>query len=202
MAGKRAAPGHIARHPDRMAIELAYFANMSLDRIAERYGVTRDSIWRHVKKLDPAYRAALVADVPLEQMAERAAKEGISLLDQLSVLRMGLMHSAIEAKAAGDHYAHATLSNAAVNAIREAGRLTGELKNVPTIQNVTNNVAVIMASPVMARLQTMLAQRLGPHPQALEAVLAGLAELEASEPGPGSSQAPASRIIEGTAHAA
>lgn len=199
---KRSPKGHLHRHPDRLAIELASLSGMSLDRIAERFAVKRDSIWRHMKSLDPAYRAALVSDVPLEEMAARAAKEGLSLLDQLMVLRQSLLHAAIEAKASGDHYAHATLSNAAVNAIREAGRLTGELKNTPTITNITNNVAVLMASPLMQRLQTMLATRLGPHPAALAAVLEGLAELEAAQNPLGGVHSALPVILEGSARAA
>lgn len=199
---KRAPKGHLKNHPDRLAIELASLAGMSLDRIAERFSVGRDAIWRHMKVLDPAYRAALVADVPLEEMAERAAKEGLSLLDQLSVLRQSLMHAAIEAKAAGNHFAHAQLSNAAVNAIREACRLSGELRSSPTITNITNNVAVLMNSPVMLRLQAMLTHRLAPYPEAMAAVLDGLAELDAAQESARGPRAPESRLIEGTAHAA
>lgn len=199
---KRAPKGHLSRHPDRLAIELASLAGMSLDKVASRFGVHRDAVWRHMKSLDPAYRAALVADVPLEEMAERAAKEGLSLLDQLAVLRQSLMHAAIEAKAAGNHTAHAKLASAAINAVRETGRLTGELRSAPTIQNITNNVAVLMASPVMQRLQTMLMQRLAPYPEALAAVLEGLSELDASPDGSGASQAAMIPMIEGTAHAA
>lgn len=199
---KRASKGHLRRHPDRISIELASLAGLSLDKIAARFNVGRDAVARHMKALDPGYRAALIADVPLEEMAERAAKEGLSILDQLAVLRQSLMHGAIEAKAASDHYAHATLSNAAVNAIRETARLTGELRSAPTITNITNNVAVLMASPVMQRLQAMLTHRLAPYPEALAAVLDGLAELDAGQESAGSPRTAETRVIEGTAHAA
>ena len=106
--------------------------------------------------------------------------EKADAIQQLSVLRQSLMHGAIEAKAAGDHYAHATLSNAAVNAVRETARLTGELSGVHTITNVTNNTAILMASPVMMQLQNMLVSRLSPFPAALAAVMDGLMDLEAT----------------------
>lgn len=199
---KRATKGHLSRHPDRLAIELASLAGMSLDRISERFGVHRDAVWRHMKSLDPAYRAALVADVPLEEMAERAAKEGLSILDQLAVLRQSLMHAAIEAKAAGNHFAHAQLSNAAVNALRETARISGELRATPNITNITTNVAVMMASPMMQRLQTMLMQRLAPYPDALAAVLDGLSELDGVQKPVGSPLAASVPMIEGTINAA
>lgn len=174
----------ISKHPNRLEIELASLAGMSLDRIANRFNVRRDAIWRHMKALDPAYRAALIADVPLEEMAARAAAEGLSLLDQLAVLRQSLLHAAIEAKAAGDHYAHATLANAAVKAIREAGHLSGELRGAPTITNITNNVAVIMASPTMQRLKHVILESLAPHPEALASVVDALEAMEAAPPEP------------------
>ena len=123
---QRASKGYISRHPDRLSIELGILAGRSLDSVANQYAVKRDAVWKHMKALDPGYRATLIADVPLEQMAERAAKEGLSVLDQLAVLRQTLMHPAIDAKAAGDHHAQAALSNAAVRAIHETNRLSGE----------------------------------------------------------------------------
>ena len=200
---KRAPKGHLSRHPDRLAIELASLAGLSLDKTAERFGVHRDAVWRHMKSLDPDYRAALASGVPLEEMAERAAKEGLSLLDQLAVIRQSLTHSAIEAKAAGNHYAHAQLSNAVVNAVRETARLTGELRSAPSISNTfINNTAVLMASPTMQRLQTMLMQRLAPFPEALAAVVDGLAELDRPQGGLGAPHTASAPMIEGTAHAA
>lgn len=199
---KRAAKGHLRRHPDRISIELASIAGLSLDKIAARFNVGRDAVARHMRALDPDYKAALSAGVPLEELAEAAAKSGMGLIQHFDVLVSGLARARIEAAAAQNHYAHATLANALTRALTEKARITGDLKSVPTIQNVTNNVAIIMASPVMQRLQTMLAQRLAPHPEALNAVLAGLSELEASETGLRDLQAPVGPMIEGQAHAA
>ncbi|MCJ2077907.1 hypothetical protein MKK68_20050 [Methylobacterium sp. E-016] len=170
----------ITRHPERLSIELARLKGVSLDKIAARFDVHRDAIARHMANLDPDYRAALAADVPISELAERAAAEGGSILDNLSVLRGGLMQAAFVAKAGNDHHAYAALSRVALEVIRETGKFTGEMANAPTIQNITNNVAVLMHSPIMHRLQAMLASRLRPYPEAFDAVMDGLAELEAN----------------------
>lgn len=172
----------IASHPERLSIELARVKGVPLETIARRFDVHRDAIWRHMASLDPEYRAALAADVPIAELAERAAAEGGSVLDNLAVLRGGLMQAALVAKAGGDHHAYSSLARVALEVIRETGKLTGEMVNAPSITNITNNVAVMMHSPLVLRLQAMLVERLQPHPQALAAVLEGLAELDAASP--------------------
>jgi hypothetical protein len=199
---KRAPKGHLRRHPDRISIELSSLAGLSLDKIASRFNVGRDAVARHMKSLDPDYKAALSAGVPLEELAEAAAKSGMGLIQHLDVMVSGLARARIEAAAAQNHSAHAMLSNALTKALMEKARITGDLKSVPTITNITNNVAVLMASPMMQRLQTMLMQRLAPYPEALTAVLDGLAELDGAQKGQGSPLAPVPPMIEGAAHAA
>lgn len=83
---KRAAKGHLRRHPDRISIELASLAGLSLDKIAARFNVGRDAVARHMKSLDPDYKAALSAGVPLEELAEAAAKSGMGLIQHFDVL--------------------------------------------------------------------------------------------------------------------
>lgn len=178
MSRNRERSNQIERHPERLSIELARLKGLSLDRISERWGVHRDAVARHMAKLDPDYRAALAADVPLSELAERAAQEGGSLLDNLAVLRSGLMTAAVQAKAAGDNYAYSSLARVALEVIRESGKFTGEMVNAPSVQNITNNVAILMRHPVMHQMQAMLADRLAPYPEALHAVMVGLSELE------------------------
>ena len=66
----------VARHPERLSIELARLSGMSLDRCAAKYGVKRDAIARHMASLSEEYKAALALDVPLEELVERASQEG------------------------------------------------------------------------------------------------------------------------------
>ncbi|AWN47154.1 hypothetical protein DK419_13205 [Methylobacterium terrae] len=172
----------IARHPDRLAIELSRIAGVSLDRIAAKYGVHRDAIARHMASLPDDYKAALAADVPLEELAARAAKEGGSLLDHFGIIRMTVMQQLLAAAACNDRHATANLARAATDVSREIGRLTGDILNTPTVTNITNQAVIFMGSPFMANLEAMLIRRLAPHPAALRDVMEGLAELQGDTP--------------------
>ena len=168
----------ISRHPERLSIELARIRGCSLDVVADKFGVGRDSVARHMAGLDPDYRAALTADIPIAELAERAGREGLLVLDNLGVLAMSVSRAALAAEAAGQPYAHASLSRVWLEVTRERAKITGELVTAPSISNVVNNYAILMNSPLLHRLQMMLATRLAPFPDAYAAVLDGLADLE------------------------
>ncbi len=102
----------------------------------------------------------------------------VTPLDHFNVVRSVTMQQLLSAAAVGDRHAVANLSRAVIETLRERGKLTGEILQTPTIQNVTNNVQVLMSLPFMTELQRMLLERLQPFPAALEAALDGLQELE------------------------
>src|SRR5689334_25356286 len=70
----------VCKHPERLSIELARLSGMSLDRVAAKFDVQRDAVFRHMNNhVTPEARAALALDVPLEQIVERASQEAGSL---------------------------------------------------------------------------------------------------------------------------
>ncbi|WP_374308792.1 hypothetical protein [Methylocella sp.] len=92
----------ICHHPDRLGIERARIAGASLDRIAERFDVKRDAIRRHMMAhVSDAERAEMITDIPISEMAMRAAEEGGSILDHYGVLKSVLFRQLAEPKAAG-----------------------------------------------------------------------------------------------------
>lgn len=155
-------------------------AGASGDSIAERFGLKRDAVFRHmIKHVSEETKAALMADVPLKELAERAAAEGVSLLDYLQIIRGTVMGQMLGAASVNDRYGTAALAGKALDVLKETGKLTGELMRSAPITNITNNSYVaFLSSPAFNRLEQMLLQRLSPHPEALQAVLAGLAELD------------------------
>ncbi len=171
-----------------MLIEMARIAGVSLDNVATKYDVGRDAVWRHMEHLPPDRRAMLIADVPMQELVERASAEGMGLLDYLSVIRSTLISQMLAAAACNDRHATANLAGKATDVLREVGKLTGELlesaRSITTINNVTQNAVTFMASPLFGQLETMLMRRLAPHPEALKSVVEGLAELEGTLPGP------------------
>jgi len=160
-----------------MRIELLRLSGMSLDRVAARFQIHRDALHRHMLGLDDADRAALIADLPMKELARQAAEEGVSLLDYLKVIREVLMRQLLLAADSGDRTGTATLSGRAIECLRELGRVTGEISNLTSVTQI-NNVA-IFNSPQFAELESMLVERLRDHPGALKAVIEGLQELEA-----------------------
>lgn len=164
---------------------MARLSGASLDSIATKFGIKRDAIWRHMEAhVDADRRAMLVADVPLKELADRAAEEGVSLLDYFAVIRSTLMSQMIAAASMNDRHGTAVLAGRATEALREIGKLTGEILRAAPIGNVTNNTMVFMASPAFASLERMLVEKLAPHPDALKAVLEGLRSLEGSPDDP------------------
>jgi hypothetical protein len=91
----------------------------------------------------------------------------------------------LAAASVNDRNATANLAGRAVEVLRETGRLTGELlesaRSITNI-NVTQNSAVLMASPAFSALEQMLLRRLAPYPEAMRSVVEGLMELQGPLP--------------------
>jgi hypothetical protein len=151
---------------------------MSLDHIAARFRVHRDALHRHMHShVDEADRAALIADLPMKELARQAAQESGSVVDYLKLVRQVLMRQLLTAAHSNDRIGTASLSGRAIECLKEIGRVTGEISNL-TAFTVNNNTAVFVNSPQFAQLQTMLIERLAKYPDALAAVVDGLRELE------------------------
>jgi hypothetical protein len=171
----------ICRHEHRTLIEATRVAGASLDSIAAKYSVSRDSIHRHMKShVSDDLRAELLASVPLEQLAAEAAREGLTVLQYLSLTRATLVRQMQLAASVNDHHATAALAGRLNETNRLIGAITGEMGDLAA-RNITitatNNVSFVN-SPVFLDLQQMLVRRLAAHPEAFATVIEGLRELE------------------------
>lgn len=128
--------------------------------------------------LDDADRAALIADLPMKELARQAAEEGVSLIDYFKVIREVLMRQLLTAASSGDRIGTASLSGRAIECLKELGRVTGEISNIATSFTVNNNTVQFIGSPEFSRLESMLIEKLAPFPAALAAVVDGLRELD------------------------
>lgn len=131
--------------------------------------------------VDAETKAAMVADVPLSELAERAVREGGSLLDYFTIVRSTVMSALQRANAVDDYTGTAALAKRATEINREIGRLTGELLNSAPVSHFTQN-NVFLGSPAMAQLEAMLIEKLAPFPDAMRAVLTGLQALDGTKP--------------------
>lgn len=177
---KRGRSCSICGHPERHLIEAARISGVSLDAIAAKWSVSRDSVFRHMKShVTEDQRGAYLVDVPVAEMARRAAEESTSLIDYLSLVRKQLIAGMLHASACNDLHALANLGGKNIQVLEAIGRLTGE---VSRITSVTNNNTIFLNSPQFLALEGMLMRVLAPHPEALGAVVEGLRSIGASAP--------------------
>ena len=189
----------VCRHPDRTRIEATRVAGASLDAIAAKFAISRDALHRHMHKHVPEdVRLQYITEVPIKELAQRAANEGVGLLDYFAIMRGVLLQQFQLAASVNDKNGTAVLAGRLTEVLREIGKITGELMRSPAVQNITNTVNFIN-SPIFTDLQTMLIRRLAGHPDAMAAVVEGLRELESR-----SAPRPAAPLIEHqeAAHAA
>jgi hypothetical protein len=113
----------ICKHPDRALIEATRVAGASLDSIAAKYGTSRDAIWRHMDKHVPEdVRLQYITTIPIKELAERAATEGVSLLDYFGIVRGVLLQQFQLAASVNDKNGTAVLAGRLTEVLREIGR--------------------------------------------------------------------------------
>ena len=176
----------VCHHKERHRIEmLRVAAGATFESLAAQFQLGRWAIMRHMANhVSADTKSALMADVPLRELADRAAAEDVSLLDHLMLIRRTVMGQMIGAAAVNDRTGTALLAGKALEVVKETGKFTGELLRSAPLQHITNNnVAVFMSSPTYSRLERMLLERLAPHPEALRAVVEGLEQLEGEQEG-------------------
>ena len=171
----------ICRHEHRALIESTRLAGASLDTIAAKYSVSRDSVHRHMKSHVPDdLKAELLDSVPLEQLAAEAAREGLTVLQYLSLTRATLVRQMQLASSVNDHHATATVARALNETNRLIAGITGEMGDLAARNiNITNNNLVLHEHPEFVRLRSGLLRALAPHPAARADVVAMLLELDA-----------------------
>jgi hypothetical protein len=173
----------VCSHPDRVLIEATRIAGASLDTISAKYKVSRDSIWRHMSKhVSDDLRAEYLAAIPLKELAERAAVEGVSVLDHFRIVRSVLMTQFQLAASVNDRNACATLAGRLTEVLRAIGSISGEMSNLAVNNLTINNTTNILNSPIFASLQANLLHALAPFPEARGAVVAALRQMDEANP--------------------
>jgi hypothetical protein len=166
----------------------------SLDTISAKYGVSRDSVFRHMRAhVSEDLRAEYLAAVPLAELAQKAASEGLSVLQYLSIVRSTLMNAFQLAANVGDRNGTAILAGRLNETLRTIGQLCGELGDMARI-TINGNVNV-MNHPQIAGLQASILKALGPFPAAREAVVMALRAID-TESAPAATAVPEMKAIE------
>jgi hypothetical protein len=172
------------RHVERARIEFARISGVSLDNLAQTFGISRDTIFRHMRDhVTPDQRAMYLGDVDLASLAERANAESLSLLDYLAITRGTLMLQMQAAASCSDRPGTAALAGKLLQALQMIGEFTGEMLRLNP-HTVNHNVTVFMSSPLYVELERMLIDTLSDYPEALSRVVDGLRRLEERAPSP------------------
>jgi hypothetical protein len=175
----------VCAHPDRALIEGGRVAGISIDVLAAKFKVSRDAIWRHCKAhISDDARADYLAAVPMEELAAKAAAEGVSVLEYFRIIRATLMAQFQLAASLNDRNGVAILAGRLTETLRAIGSISGEMGNMAVSNLTINNTTTIMNSPVFANLQANLLTALAPYPEARAAVVMSLRKMDEESEAP------------------
>jgi hypothetical protein len=152
----------VCAHESRDAMEDTFLAGGAKRRIAAQYGVTEQSLRRHLKEHLPELLA-------MARDAERYARAD-SLLDRVEALQSRT--EAALAKAEDEEnlaYVFRGISEMRAN-LELIGEVTKELNRTPTLN--------LMLNPEYLELRTAILVALEPHPEAAESVSRAMLEIE------------------------
>lgn len=170
----------VCRSEHRVLIEQARIVGCSLDTISAKYSVSRDAVFRHMRAhVSEDLRAEYLAAVPLAELAQKAASEGLSVLQYLSIVRSTLLNAFQLAANVGDRNGTAILAGRLNETLRTIGQLSGELGDMAMRSVTINGNINIMNNPVLANLQANILKALAPFPAAREAVIGALRAMDA-----------------------
>ena len=134
---------------------------------------------RHwINHVSPEARAAYIAGTGAtkNQHEEIVADESLALIDHYRIIRGGLYKGFGAASELGDGNSLALLAGRLHENLRDCGRLTGELQRGPLL-NIQNNVLV---NSDYAKAIARIVSAVAPYPEAREAVIAALRDLDAT----------------------
>ena len=165
-------------HPERVRIERFLAVGASIKGAARKFDIDYHALRRHWRNhVSAEVRASYVAGggVAKDQLEEFVADESLGLIDHYRIVRGALYKGFSAAAELGDGHAVALLAGRLHENFRDCGRLTGELQQGPLL-NVQNNILV---NPDYTRAIARIVSAVAPYPEAREAVIAALRDLDA-----------------------
>jgi hypothetical protein len=170
-------------HVERARIERLLAAGASIKGTARKFEIDYHALRRHwINHVSAEDRATYVAGAGAtkDRLEEIVADESLALIDHYRIVRGALYKGFGAASEVGDTNALALLAARLHENLRDSGRLTGELQRGPLL-NIQNNVLV---NPDYMKAIARIVSAVAPYPQAREAVIAALRDLEAESAPP------------------
>ena len=166
-------------HLERVRIERLLAAGASIKGAARKFAIDYHALRRHWRNHVSAEARALYmagAGAAKDQLEEIVADESLALIDHYRIVRGALYKRLSAASEVGDGNSLALLAGRLHENFRDCGRLTGELQRGPLL-SVQNNILV---NPDYTRAIARIVSAVAPYPEAREAVIAALRELDAA----------------------
>jgi hypothetical protein len=154
----------ICNHPARPQIDLAIATGVAKRAVAERFGVSRDAVWRHGQThLTAEMRAALATKLLQREGDTRRIllEEGAGVSEALKAIRGPLFGLFLAAVDTGDNRAATALSGRLHENLALVAKLTGEL-----VPHAGTTITNILLSPDFQRLRAELIRVLARYPEA------------------------------------
>jgi hypothetical protein len=184
----------IIGHPDQARIERDLALGRPLQRIARKYGISKDAAWRHKRHLPPQLKAALAAHAlaPGQDLEQIRITESEGLLANLAAQRARLLLSQDAALEAEQFGIVAQLASGIHRNLELVGKYLGEFA-----QHSIHTTISLLVTPEYLELRSGLLRALQPHAEARQAVAAVLHGIETS-----AAQSPPQRVLEHRGEAA
>src|SRR5689334_5960621 len=170
-------------HLERVRIERFLAAGASIKGVARKFDIDYHALRRHwTNHVSAEARASYVAGAGAtkDKLEEIVADESLGLIDHYRIVRGALYQRFSAAAELGDGNSLALLAGRLHENFRDCGRLTGELQHGPLL-NVQNNVLV---NPDYTRAIARIVSAVAPYPDARDAVIAALRDLDAASAAP------------------
>ena len=170
-------------HLERVRIERFLATGASIKGAARKFDIDYHALRRHWgNHVSAEARASYVAGAGAskDQLEEIVADESLALIDHYRIVRGKLYKGFTAAAELEDGNALSLLAGRLHENFRDCGRLTGELQRGPLL-NVQNNVLV---NPDYTRAIARIVSAVAPYPEARDAVIAALRDLDAASAAP------------------
>ncbi len=174
----------VCRSPHRAQVEALVVGGASQRSVAKRFGnLDKDAMSRHFRNhVTKQRRAELMAGpARVTELANAAAHESKSLLEQLQIVRSVLLNRFLAAAEGGDNNGVAIIAGRLLDALDRLGRVSGELRQ---LSGVVVNQINVFTDPRFLALQRGLVEIARQHPAARGAIVDLLRGLDVETAGP------------------
>jgi hypothetical protein len=164
------------QHLERARIERLLAAGASIKGTARKFAIDHHALRRHHVSAEARAGYIAGAGATKDQLEEIVTYESLALIDHYRVVRAALYKGFGAASEIGDSNSLALLAGRLHENFRDCSRLTGELQHGPLL-NIQNNLLI---SPDYTKAIARIVSAVAPYPEAREAVIAALRDLDAA----------------------